>query len=131
MSDAADAADAATVELRVDFDALVTSPLMPHRERTRADGTPWRRPTGWHHAEVVAVVVEALFEPVLAVETPFEPLGRDGWVRYEATVRPGTDALDDERVAVVDRYTPEGDPDRTGGETTTADFDVDDALDRL
>ncbi len=73
-------ADTEAVELRVDFDGFVCSDEMPYRERTRADGAPWRRPDGWHDTELVAVVVEALCEGVLNVAVPFGLLDDDGYV---------------------------------------------------
>lgn len=123
--------DTESVDLHVDFAAILQSDDVPHRDRTRANGLPWRPPTGWHHAEVVAVVVEALFTEVVEVETPFEMLRADGMVKYRATVRADTESLPDDRVRVVDRPDTDGPPSRREFDSSTETFDVEDALDNL
>jgi hypothetical protein len=123
--------DTESVDLHVDFAAILQSDDVPHRDRTRANGLPWRPPAGWHHAEVVAVVTEALFTEVVEVETPFEVLRADGMVKYRATVRADTESLPDDRVRVVDRPDTDGPPSRREFDSSTETFDVGDALDNL
>lgn len=123
--------DTESVDLHVDFTAILQSGDVPHRDRTRANDLPWRPPTGWHHAEVVAVVIESLFTEVVEVETPFEVLRADGMVKYRATVRADTESLPDDRVRVVDRPDTGGPPSRREFDSSTETFDVEDALDNL
>lgn len=119
------------MELRVEFEAFVRSDNMPYRDRTRAGGVPWERPDGWHYTELVAVVIEATHDDVVDVSVPFESLDEDGLVKYDATVRGGTEELDDDRVDVLTRYTPDGEPTRETFDTSTEEFDIDDALENL
>lgn len=121
-------------ELRVNFDAYVCSDDMPHTERTRAGGEPWRRPDGWHHSEVVAAIIECVHQNIVTVDPDFEVVdGSEGWVRFDATVIDNTGSVDDARIEIVTRFTPDGSPDHEGndGETTTEQFSLDDALDNL
>lgn len=121
-------------ELRVNFDAYVCSDDMPHTERTRAGGEPWRRPDGWHHSEVVAAIIEAVHDEIVAVDPDFDLVDdRVGWVTFDTVVVDGIDSVDDNRIELVTRYTPDGAPDHKGndGESTTEQFSLDDALDNL
>jgi|APHM01.1.fsa_nt_gi hypothetical protein len=119
------------VTLRVDYAALATDPNLPGAEHTRADGTPITLPDGWNLSECVAVMIEAMVEEVHDVETPLQRSDAADAYEFEATVTAGTEQIDDERIDRVTRHAPDGPPTRHEGETSTEEFDLDDALSNL
>ena len=88
-------------------------------------------PEGWNLSECVAVLLEATHERIHRVETPLRRADAVDGYEFEATVTAGTERVDDDRVSVVTRHTPEGSPTRHEGEETTEEFDLDDALGNL
>ena len=118
--------------IRIDYDAVVSSDDMPHIERTRADGTPWRTPDGWGYQEIVAVIIEAKNDKIINIETPFEfPRGPDDRPKCDCTVIKDTQEITDDRVELITQFEPDGSPNRTEGETSTEQFSLDDALDKI
>lgn len=120
-----------TARLRVDYSALASDPNLPGADRTRANGTPVTLPEGWNLSECVAVMIEAMVDQVHTVETPLQRADAVDAYEFEATVAEGTAQIDDERISLVTRHVPEGSPTRHEGETTTEEFDLDDALGNL
>ncbi|ERG97052.1 hypothetical protein [Haloquadratum walsbyi] len=124
--------DTERATIRIDYDAVVSSDDMPHIERTRADGTPWRTPDGWSYQEIVAVIIEAKNSEIINIEAPFEfPRGPDDRPKCDCIVIDGTQEIDDERVELITQFEPDGSPSRTEGDTTTEQFSLDDALDKI
>ncbi len=119
------------VTLRVDYSALATDPNLPGAERTRADGTPVTLPEGWNLSECIAVMIEAVVDEVHNVEMPLQRSDAVDAYEFEATVTAGTEQIDDERIVRVTRQAPDGPPTRHEGETSTEEFDLDDALSNI
>ena len=119
------------VRIRVDYSELATDPNLPGAGHTRADGTPITLPEGWNLSECVAVMIEAMIDEVHNVETPLQRSNAVDAYEFDATVTAGTEQIDDERIDRVTRQTPDGPPTRHEGETSTEEFDLDDALSNI
>ena len=76
-------------------------------------------------------MIEAMIDGVHNVETPLQRSNAVDAYEFDATVTAGTEQIDDERIDRVTRQTPDGPPTRQEGETSTEEFDLDDALSNI